>query len=118
MHSLFPKRKESEGRWTKWSDWSTCTRVCGRGNQTRERSCNDRVSVRLHPLHQSECNDSIHYRLFLCPPIRVSSCQSRTSVVLNSGLQTYQPTLFQCSDNKEILCGLNLCEKHQFIVKC
>ena len=27
------------GRWTKWSDWSTCTRDCGTGNQTRERSC-------------------------------------------------------------------------------
>ena len=30
----------------------------------------------------------------------------------------FQPTLFQCQDNKEILCKMNLCEKHKFIVKC
>ena len=30
----------------------------------------------------------------------------------------YQPSLFQCSDNKEALCSLDLCGKHQFIVKC
>lgn len=30
----------------------------------------------------------------------------------------YQPSLFECSDNKEALCKLNLCGKHQFIVKC
>merc|ERR1712062_710038 len=33
-------------------------------------------------------------------------------------LQGYQPTLFQCQDNKEQLCSLDLCEKHEFIVKC
>ena len=33
-------------------------------------------------------------------------------------LSSYQPTLFECSDNKEILCGLKKCDKHQFIVKC
>ena len=33
-------------------------------------------------------------------------------------LAGYQPTLFECSDNKQNLCQLNLCEKHQFIVKC
>jgi len=30
----------------------------------------------------------------------------------------FEPTLFQCQDNKEILCKMKLCEKHQFIVKC
>merc|ERR1712029_316466 len=30
----------------------------------------------------------------------------------------FEPTLFQCQDNKEILCKMNLCEKHKFIVKC
>jgi len=33
-------------------------------------------------------------------------------------LNGYQPTLFECSDNKENLCRLKLCDKHQFIVKC
>ena len=33
-------------------------------------------------------------------------------------LDGYQPSLFECVDNKEPLCGLGLCEKHQFIVKC
>merc|ERR1712029_1111441 len=28
----------------------------------------------------------------------------------------FEPTLFQCQDNKEILCKMNLCEKHKFIV--
>ena len=27
------------GRWSQWSAWSTCNRVCGTGNQTIERSC-------------------------------------------------------------------------------
>ena len=51
-----------------------------------------------------------------------SVCASNKEITLSPAcqplLQSYQPTLFQCSDNKEILCGLNLCEKHQFIVKC
>ena len=33
-------------------------------------------------------------------------------------LKGYQPTLFECVDNKEALCSLNLCDKHQFVVKC
>ena len=33
-------------------------------------------------------------------------------------LKGYQPTLFECSDNKANLCKLKLCDKHQFIVKC
>merc|ERR1711976_796146 len=33
-------------------------------------------------------------------------------------LKRYQPTLFECSDNKVNLCKLKLCDKHQFIVKC
>ena len=33
-------------------------------------------------------------------------------------LQGYQPSLFECVDNKAQLCSLNLCEKHEFVVKC
>ena len=33
-------------------------------------------------------------------------------------LADYQPTLFECDDNKVALCSLSLCEKHEFIVQC
>ena len=49
-------------------------------------------------------------------------CASNPAITLIplclDALQGYQPTLFQCQDNKEQLCSLNLCEKHEFIVKC
>ena len=38
-HQMHPYLGPVHGSWSKWSDWSTCTRVCGTGNQTRERSC-------------------------------------------------------------------------------
>nr|XP_036865807.1 hemicentin-1 [Manis javanica] len=30
-----------DGSWSEWSPWEECTRSCGRGNQTRTRSCNN-----------------------------------------------------------------------------
>merc|ERR1711936_1564871 len=52
----------------------------------------------------------------LTPPL----CASNPSITLIplclDALEGYQPTLFQCQDNKEQLCSLNLCEKHEFIV--
>ena len=49
-------------------------------------------------------------------------CATTPSVTLTpacaGALQGYQPTLFECSDNKEALCKLDLCGKHEFIVKC
>merc|ERR1712061_839827 len=44
--------------------------------------------------------------------------QYLSSLGCSDALQGYQPTLFQCQDNKEQLCSLKLCEKHEFIVKC
>merc|ERR1712062_879577 len=49
-------------------------------------------------------------------------CASTKELTLSSAcrepLSNYQPTLFECDDNKVALCSLNLCEKHQFIVNC
>ena len=33
-------------------------------------------------------------------------------------LAGYQPSLFECQDNKANLCSLKLCDKHAFLVKC
>ena len=33
-------------------------------------------------------------------------------------LAGYQASLFECQDNKEALCSLQLCDKHKFLVKC
>merc|ERR1712088_713729 len=35
-----------------------------------------------------------------------------------AALDGYDATLFDCQDNKEFFCSRNMCEKHQFIVKC
>merc|ERR1712141_301616 len=36
----------------------------------------------------------------------------------SAALEGYEATLFDCQDNKEFFCSRNMCEKHQFIVKC
>ena len=35
-----------------------------------------------------------------------------------AALDGYEATLFDCQDNKQFFCSRNMCEKHQFIVKC
>merc|ERR1712117_177565 len=56
------------------------------------------------------------------PPLSLDICltypELLTFPACSDALQGYQPTLFECQDNKEQLCSLNLCEKHEFIVKC
>merc|ERR1711936_119751 len=36
----------------------------------------------------------------------------------SAALDGYEATLFDCQDNKQFFCSRNMCEKHQFIVKC
>merc|ERR1712047_10043 len=49
-------------------------------------------------------------------------CASTPSITRLSACTTalvgYEATLFDCQDNKEILCSLNMCDKHAFLVKC
>ena len=33
-------------------------------------------------------------------------------------LASYEASMFDCQDNTEALCSLNLCDKHKFVVKC
>ena len=54
--------------------------------------------------------------------LTASVCAQNSAITLipacSGALAGYQPSLFECVDNKEALCSLNLCEKHQFVVKC
>jgi hypothetical protein len=40
----------TDGGWTSWSEWNTCTLTCGGGNQTRTRTC-------TNPTPQNNGND-------------------------------------------------------------
>ena len=63
-------------------------------------------------LSQPSCSDNLSG----------SVCAQNPAITLiptcSGALAGYQPSLFECVDNKEALCSLNLCEKHQFVVKC
>ena len=43
---------------------------------------------------------------------------SNLSYIFPAALDGYEATLFDCQDNKQFFCSRNMCEKHQFIVKC
>ena len=30
-----------DGEWKEWSDWNTCTKTCGAGEQTRQKECDE-----------------------------------------------------------------------------
>merc|ERR1712066_1139243 len=49
-------------------------------------------------------------------------CASTPSITrlaaCTTALAGYEATLFDCQDNKEILCSLNMCDKLAFLVKC
>ena len=51
-----------------------------------------------------------------------SLCATMKEITLSPAcvgpLSDYQPSLLECSDNKDALCSLNLCDKHKFVVKC
>ena len=66
------------------------------------------------------CNDKVFNagtdRLDTC--LEFPDLLKRSPQCLDAIGPDFEPTLFQCQDNKEILCKMKLCEKHQFIVKC
>ena len=65
---------------------------------------------------------NLHVKVSLFSSFTVRRCTHylifnlRTS--LAAALDGYEATLFDCQDNKEFFCSRNMCEKHQFIVKC
>ena len=54
--------------------------------------------------------------------LTAETCAATPSITLIptclGALEGYQPSLFECQDNKQALCSLDLCAKHEFIVKC
>ena len=63
-------------------------------------------------LSQPSCSDNLSG----------SVCAQNPDITLipacSGALEGYQPSLFECVDNKDALCSLKLCEKHKFVVKC
>jgi hypothetical protein len=41
-----------------------------------------------------------------------------TSILSPAALVGYEATLFDCQDNKAVLCALKMCDKHEFLVQC
>merc|ERR1712037_158545 len=54
----------------------------------------------------------------LTPQLCASTPSITRLAACTATLVGYEATLFDCQDNKDILCSLNMCEKHEFLVKC
>merc|ERR1711934_932438 len=54
----------------------------------------------------------------LTPQLCASTPSITRMAACTASLVGYEATLFDCQDNKDILCSLNMCEKHEFLVKC
>merc|ERR1712141_881708 len=54
----------------------------------------------------------------LTPQLCASTPSITRLAACTASLVGYEATLFDCQDNKEILCSLNMCDKHEFLVKC
>merc|ERR1712037_83909 len=54
----------------------------------------------------------------LTPQLCASTPSITRLAACTAALVGYEATLFDCQDNKDILCSLNMCEKHEFLVKC
>merc|ERR1712141_576312 len=53
----------------------------------------------------------------LTPQLCASTPSITRLAACTTALVGYEATLFDCQDNKEILCSLNMCDKHAFLVK-
>merc|ERR1711990_1109391 len=54
----------------------------------------------------------------LTPQLCASTPSITRLAACTAALVGYEATLFDCQDNKDILCSLNMCDKHAFLVKC
>merc|ERR1739844_95166 len=54
----------------------------------------------------------------LTPQLCASTPSITRLAACTAALAGYEATLIDCQDNKDILCSLNMCEKHEFLVKC
>merc|ERR1712119_88843 len=54
----------------------------------------------------------------LTPQLCASTPSITRLAACTAALVGYEATLFDCQDNKDILCSLNMCAKHEFLVKC
>merc|ERR1712037_910030 len=54
----------------------------------------------------------------LTPQLCASTPSITRLAACTASLVGYEATLFDCQDNKDILCSLNMCDKHEFLVKC
>jgi len=54
----------------------------------------------------------------LTPEVCASTPSVTRTSACTAALVGYKATLFDCQDNKEILCSLNMCDAHAFLVKC
>merc|ERR1712018_677312 len=54
----------------------------------------------------------------LTPQLCASTPSITRLAACTTALVGYEATLFDCQDNKDILCSLDMCGKHEFLVKC
>merc|ERR1711894_101127 len=54
----------------------------------------------------------------LTPQLCASTPSITRLAACTTALVGYEATLFDCQDNKDILCSLNMCDKHEFLVEC
>merc|ERR1719264_633048 len=102
------------------------TKPACQGNQYPVETCTSMPSLLscdfTFPLNTCTANP----KLFTLPQCSANLtpqlCASTPSITrlaaYTATLVGYEATLFDCQDNKDILCSLNMCEKHEFLVKC
>merc|ERR1712119_187523 len=54
----------------------------------------------------------------LTPQLCASTPSITRLAACTAALVGYEAPLFDCQDNKDILCSMNMCAKHEFLVKC